>query len=223
MGPPDAAASKLIEPEKPQTPEKLEKPEKSEKSEKPAKAITTAPMPEIVALAPAADDAEQDAARPRLAVQRTEFGVDVGGANSVGGLRALWRGLLKSRSNAALTTLRPIIVIKEASNGLGMQLRLVAGPLDDAAAAAKICAGLIENERPCSTTVFDGQRLAMNADEPAAADKGVTDKPVAAKPAISRYSTRRRAFSKRAAVEEPAKKPDPPSTLSSFFRRQNSQ
>ena len=60
-------------------------------------------------------------------------------------------GLLKSRSNAALATLRPIIVIKESNNGLGMQLRLVAGPLSDAAAAAKICAALIENERACET------------------------------------------------------------------------
>ena len=222
MGPPDAAASKLIEPEKPDTPEKLDKPEKSEKS---AKVITATPMPAIVASAAPTGDAEQDAAKssPRLAVQRTEFGVDVGGANSVGGLRALWRGLLKSRSNAALTTLRPVIAIREGSNGLGMQLRLVAGPLDDAAAAAKICAGLIENERPCSTTVFDGQRLAMNTDEPAAAGKGVTDKPVAAKPATSRYSAHRRGFSKRVAVEEPAIKPDAPSTLSSFFRRQNPQ
>ena len=107
-------------------------------------AITAAPMPEVVASLPPADDAEADAsqAAPKLAVQRTEFGVDVGGANSVGGLRALWRGLLKSRSNAALATLRPIIVVKEGSNGLGMQLRLVAGPLGDAAAAAKICAAL---------------------------------------------------------------------------------
>ena len=68
----------------------------------------------------AAESASASAA-PRLAVQRTEFGVDVGGANSLPGLRALWRGLLKSRSNAALTTLRPIIVIKEGNNGLGMQ------------------------------------------------------------------------------------------------------
>src|SRR5206468_9931143 len=97
----------------------------------------------------AADDGVEpdEAAGSKLPVQRTEFGIDVGGANSVGGLRALWRGLLKSRSNAALTTLRPIIVIKEGRNGLGMQLRLVAGPLDDAAGAAKICAGLIESER----------------------------------------------------------------------------
>ena len=65
-----------------------------------------------------------------------------------------------------LTTLRPIIVIKEGNNGLGMQLRLVAGPISDAAAAAKICAAMIENDRPCTTTVFEGQRLAVNTDEP---------------------------------------------------------
>jgi hypothetical protein len=182
-------------------------------------------MPEVMASASPTDEAESDAAKslPKLPVQRTEFGVDVGGANSVGGLRALWRGLLKSRSNAALTTLRPIIVIREGSNGLGMQLRLVAGPLDDAAAAAKICAGLTENDRPCTTAVFDGQRLVMNADEAAVADKGATDKPVATRPATTRYFVHRHGPPKRVAVEEPAKKPDPPSGLSSFFRRQNSQ
>jgi hypothetical protein len=200
MAPPDPATTKLIEPEKP------------------AKAVTSAPMPETMASAPPADEAAPDEAEanpPKLAVQQTEFGVDVGGANSVGGLRALWRGLLKSRSNAALTTLRPIIVIKERNNGLGMQLRLVAGPLVDAAAAAKICATLIENERPCETTVFDGQRLAMKADQPVAGDKAGTSKPAAAKPA----NTHRRGVSKRAANDDAAKKPDPPSTLSSFFGR----
>ena len=123
-------------------------------------------MPDAVASIAPSDNAEPDASSatlPKVAVQRTEFGVDVGGANSVAGLRALWRGLLKSKSNAALTTLRPIIVVKEGNNGLGMQLRLVAGPLDDAAAAAKICAGLIESKRTCETTVFDGQRLAIKA------------------------------------------------------------
>jgi hypothetical protein len=217
MAPPDAAATKLTEPDKS---EKSEKSGKPDRPEKPAKIFSAAPMPEVVAAASPADNAEPDAAAttaPKLAVQRTEFGVDVGGANSVGGLRALWRGLLKSRSNAALTTLRPIIVIKEGNNGLGMQLRLVAGPLGDAAAAAKICAGLMESERSCETAVFDGQRLAMTADEPP-----ITDKPVGTKPAIAKPSSHRRGASRRVAVEEPAKKPDPPpSTLSSFFRRSN--
>jgi cell division septation protein DedD len=88
-----------------------------------------------------------------------------------------------------------------------MQLRLVAGPLGDAAAAAKICAGLIANDRSCETTVFDGQRLAMTTDEPAVAA------PKPAKPVA-----RRRSSSRRAAVEQPAPKPEP-STLSTWFSR----
>jgi hypothetical protein len=191
LAPPDTPTAKLIEPETP------------------AKTITAAPIPEVVASTAPAENAEPDDA-PRLAVQRTEFGVDVGGANSVGGLRALWRGLLKSRSNAALTTLRPIIVVKENNNGLGMQLRLVAGPLNDAAAAAKICATLIESQRPCETTLFDGQRLTKAEDSPAAV-----------KPA-----PRRRAPAKRAAIEEPPPKkpegsPTVTSTVSSLFSKRS--
>ena len=204
MAPPDAAASKLIEPEKPA------------KADKPAAEA----KPEQVAAAPPADNTETDASEaPKLAVQRTEFGVDVGGANSVGGLRALWRGLLKSRSNAALTTLHPIMVIRERSNGLGMQLRLVAGPLGDAATAAKICAGLIENERPCETTVFDGQRLSMNVDEPAAVETPAPDKAPVVKPAAVRSSSHRHSSAKRVENVEPAKKPDSPSGFSAFFSR----
>jgi hypothetical protein len=191
MAPPNAAAAKLIE------------------SGKAAKTITAAPMPEVVASASPADDAEANepqAEAPKLAVQQTEFGVDVGGANSVGGLRALWRGLLKSRSNEPLTALRPIIVVREGRTGLGMQLRLVAGPLSDAAAAAKVCALLIENARPCETTVFDGQRLAMKADEPAATAKPAT-------------VARTQSVPKRGANDEPPKKPDSPSNLSSLLSR----
>jgi len=205
MAPPDAAATKLVEPEKP------------------ADAATAAPAPPAPALVAAVSPAEDaksaapETASSKIAVQQTEFGVDVGGANSVGGLRALWRGLLKWKSNAALTTLQPIIVIKEGNNGLGMQLRLVAGPLKDAAAAAKICAGLIENERPCATTVFDGQRLAINADEPDADAKSGATRPDIVKPAAARPTARRRSIAKHVTNEEPPK-PEP-TTLSSFFSR----
>ena len=200
MAPPDPAAANLVEP--------VASP----------KTVTAAPMPEVVAAASPAEAAEPEnaAATPKLAVQRTEFGVDVGGANSLPGLRALWRGLLKSRSNAALTTLRPIVVIKEGSGGLGMQLRLVAGPISDAAAAAKICAAMTENDRSCATTVFEGQRLAVNADEPAAGPgakpQAAETKPAAAaKPAVRRHYAPR-----RAAKDEEAPKSEP-STLSRLF------
>jgi hypothetical protein len=187
LAPPDAPAGKLIP------------------SETPVSPITASPMPEVVASAQAADVAERDP--PKVAVQRTEFGVDVGSANSLGGLRALWRGLLKSRSNAPLAALRPIIVVKESNSGLGMQLRLVAGPLADAAAAAKICAVMIESERTCETTVFDGQRLSMKAEEVPA-------------PVVKPPASRRRGSAKRAVQEDPPKPETPTtSTLSSMFSR----
>jgi hypothetical protein len=198
MAPPDAAAGKLIEPDKDLKP------------------TATAPNAEVVASAPPADNAGSDISpiiTAGVAVQRTEFGVDVGGANSVGGLRALWRGLLKSRANAPLATLRPMIVIRESSNGLGMQLRLVAGPLSDAAAAAKICAGMMGNDRPCQTSVFEGQRLVMGAEDQAlAADPALT------KPAPPKHSGAWRRTARRVAVEEP-QKPEPPSTFSALFGR----
>jgi hypothetical protein len=190
MAPPDPAAGKLLEAPKSTT----------------ASIAVARPEADPPASASEAEAEELDAASAGVAaLQRTEFGVDVGTANSIAGLRALWRGLLKSRSNAALTTLRPIIVVKEGSNGLGMQLRLVAGPLSDAAAAAKICAGMGENNRPCEATVFEGQRLAIKAEDSDAKSPAV--KPVPRKRTVPKHI---------AAPEEPAK-PEPPSTMSTLF------
>jgi hypothetical protein len=222
MGPPDPAAGKLIE------------------ASTPPKTVTSAPLPEIAAVATKEipEEADADSAAPELVARRTEFGVDVGTANSIPGLRALWRGLLKSRVNAALTTLRPIIVIKENNNGLGMQLRLVAGPINDAAAAAKICASLTVSERGCTTAVFEGQRLSMGADDqPKVETRAGTEtkpasetkpeaKPVSeakpdpdAKPgSYSRFSGRHHYMSKRAPKEEAPPTPkQEPSTLSRLF------
>ena len=197
MAPPDPAAGRLVEPGKA------------------LGAVIASPIPDVVASTSTEPDA--DDAAPKISLQRTEFGVDLGTANSVNGLRALWRGLIKSRSNAPLVPLRPIIVIKEGTNGLGMQLRLVAGPLNDAGAAARICAVLTENKRHCETSIFDGQRLSVQSEDP----------PAAAKP-----TQHRRSLTKRAAttvvVEEAQTKPEAPpaapqSTLSSIFSRRNQQ
>ena len=152
MAPPDPAVSKLIQPDA---------------SEKKPEA---APAPTEVAAAPAKPPEATEAESPAIAVQQTRFAIDLGGANSVDGLRALWRGL--SKSNPEVAALRPIIMIREGNNGLGMQLRLGAGPLVNAAAAAKLCAGLAENDRHCETTVFDGQRLSMRGGSEKAQDRG---------------------------------------------------
>ncbi len=193
MSPPDAAASKLMQPEKTAQPK-----------------AETAPPPEAAAVVAAKEPEAADADLPKIPVQRTEFAVDLGSANSIGGLRALWRGLTKA--NPELAALRPIIMIRESNTGFGMQLRLGAGPLADAAAAAKICAALAESQRGCESTVFDGQRLAMKGEE--------TSGPAATRPAQQqhRHSSAKRAKNEK--VEEPPPpKPEPPSTLSSFFGR----
>ena len=125
-----------------------------------------------------------------------------------------------------------------------MQLRLGAGPLINAAAAAKLCAGLAENDRHCETTVFDGQRLSMRGQEKAQ-DKGsdksseknqdaVPQAEIAPTPSAKpeKPQHRRSYTSKRSKREEPAPAAPAPqptpakpetastgSTLSSFFRR----
>jgi len=189
MGPPDPAAGRLVEPPKAANP-----------------GASPAPVADAMASAAQKENNSSEAVSAKLPVQRTEFAVDLGSANSVNGLRALWRGL--SKSNAELAELRPIIVVKEGNTGLGMQLRLAAGPLHDAAAAAKICAALVESERTCETTVFDGQRLALSADD--------AQPPLGAKsaPAMKSYPYRRNA--PRHGANEPPPKPES-SSLSSLW------
>lgn len=131
----------------------------------PDTAAMPTPSPIVTAAIPPAIANDADAAA-EVPVAKTEFGVDLGTASSIEGLRALWRGV-QSSNRKLMAPLRPIIAIKERS-GLGMQLRLIAGPLTDAAAAARICAVLSENDRPCETAFFDGQRLTPASEFPAA-------------------------------------------------------
>src|SRR3954464_7361064 len=238
MAPPDPAAPKLVQPESTEkTTEKA-----AEKKPDPA------PAPIEVAAAPAKPPEAAESEAPAIAVQQTRFAIDLGGANSLEGLRALWRGVTKS--NPEIAALRPIIMIKEGNTGLGMQLRLGAGPLINAAAAAKLCAGLAENDRHCETTVFDGQRLSMRGGQEKGqeknqdkgqeknADKNQDSVPQAETapapaPAAKPEKRRRSYSSKRSSKREepapppaaqPAAQPKPEtasagSTLSSFFRR----
>ncbi|HEY0330971.1 MAG TPA: hypothetical protein VGC77_17965 [Rhodopseudomonas sp.] len=160
LGPPEPSAAKLIEP-----------------AAAPAAAAPPAAAPPVVA----AVDAEPNESDTAVATRRTEFGVDLGGANSVEGLRILWQRLLKS--NASLTALRPLLVVKERSSGAGMQLRLIAGPIGDASTAAKLCAGLAAADRYCETATYDGQRLSAGTAPPA-------PPPAAARPSRKRTSAR---------------------------------
>ena len=196
MGPPDPAAPKLIE-----------APKQTAAVASPASPPAASPKPEVLAAIPAEEPKDETAEEAQTNVQRTEFAVDLGSANSVGGLRALWRTVVAS--NTALKTLTPIILVRENKNGLGAQLRLAAGPLQDAATAAKICAALAGAKRGCETTVYDGQRLAMAGGEIKPLPSAHLDGP-GAKPAETK-----RTWTRRAKKDEPPQ-PKPPG-ISSWF------
>jgi len=159
LAPPDPAAGKLLEPPPPPATAPPQAPE-APTALAPA---PPAPMPAPAALPVVASTAEPDpppsVPLPAIPAQRSEFGIDLGSANSLDGLRAIWQRLTKA--NKTLGALHPIVVVKE--RGSNMQLRLVAGPISDAATAAKLCAGMAAADYFCETTVYDGQRLSMPA------------------------------------------------------------
>jgi hypothetical protein len=131
-----------------------------------AVALTQRPTPENAA-APAEDvtssigAASSDAPpRERASASRTEFGVDLGNANNLDGLRTLWANT-RQRHATPLDGLRPIVQLRERPRPAPLELRLVAGPVANAAAAARLCATLVASGALCQPAVFDGQRLAV--------------------------------------------------------------
>jgi hypothetical protein len=93
-------------------------------------------------------------------VTATDFGVDLGGASSVNGLRTLWIGL-KTKHAQLLNGLWPIMSVRDRAKAGPVELRLVAGPLPDAKLAAQLCASFAGEGVACQPAVFDGQRLAL--------------------------------------------------------------
>ncbi len=123
------------------------------------------------------------------------------------GLRALWSGVRKSHPSQ-FAALRPVLTIRQSKNGLGLQVHVVAGPIADAAAAAKLCAMLAADDRECETAVFDGQRLMPDTDD-------VKKKPAAA-PRLSRRKQAQREPSPPPSAP-PAQPADGKSSMLSFF------
>ena len=96
---------------------------------------------------------------PGSAVTKTEFGLDLGGASTVEALRTAWTAALR-RHGALLEGLRPVVNMRDRPRPGGPDLRLIAGPLANAATAARLCATMTAAGAICAPAVFDGQRLA---------------------------------------------------------------
>lgn len=91
---------------------------------------------------------------------RTAFGVDIGTGANVTALRNVWNAL--KRNHAALFDgLHPVITVRDGTRAGSVELRLVVGPLGNAAAAARLCGNLANAGLSCQPAIFDGQRLAL--------------------------------------------------------------
>ncbi len=93
-------------------------------------------------------------------VIRTEFGVDLAGESTIEGLRARW-SQLRAQQSAQLDGLRPLVNIRDSQKPGAVELRLIAGPLSNANAAARLCVTLGNAGLDCKPTVFEGQRLTL--------------------------------------------------------------
>jgi hypothetical protein len=97
---------------------------------------------------------------PQAAPAKPEFGLDLGGANTMEGLRALWT-TARQRHGTLLEGLRPIVYLRERARPGVVDMRLVAGPIPNAATAARMCATLVAAGAICQPSPYDGQRLAV--------------------------------------------------------------
>jgi hypothetical protein len=96
---------------------------------------------------------------PEATPARTEFGVDLGGGPSIASLRAAWNQIRRNHG-ALLDGLRPVVGVRDG-RASQTELRLIVGPIGNAATAAKLCATLAAAGLSCQPTTFEGQRLAL--------------------------------------------------------------
>jgi hypothetical protein len=109
------------------------------------------PVPPVSVPAPA----------PAQSVTKQEFGLDMGNAGSVEALRTAWTIALRKHGRL-LQGLHPVVQMRERPRGGGTEFRLIAGPLPNAASAARICAAMTAAGAICQPSVFEGQRLALH-------------------------------------------------------------
>jgi hypothetical protein len=99
------------------------------------------------------------ATEARPAVTRTEFGIDLGSAATVAAAKEIWLAV-KAQHGPLIGKLQP--AVSNRANRAGVkEMRVIIGPLANAAAAAKLCAALGAADVMCSATTFSGERLAI--------------------------------------------------------------
>lgn len=111
------------------------------------------------------------------------FGADLGGAKSIAAIRSFWRSMSK-KYPVLLGKAQPLMAMRERKNGLGMELRLIAGPLMDQGMALNLCRELEKaGHGNCAPAPYDGQRIeASNASLTPDANSLAPGRPESVKP-----------------------------------------
>jgi hypothetical protein len=112
------------------------------------------PLPPVrVAAAPASEPAAEPPPPAKL-----EYGIDLGGAASIEVLRIHWAAM-KANYGPLLAGLHPVAT-QHTKTPTGVTYRLVAGPLPNAAEAARLCARFPVTRTGCRPAKFSGVQLA---------------------------------------------------------------
>src|SRR5262249_17277583 len=81
------------------------------------------------------------------------FAVDLGSATTVNTLGAHWSSM-RAAHPAILEGMRPLVSVRQSSRPGFTEFHLVAGPIADADAAAKMCQLLLAARVPCRPSTF---------------------------------------------------------------------
>ncbi len=120
----------------------------------PADPVVTGSIPQ----SPPDEPAGRSAVASDGPAARTLFGVDLGTAQSVDRVQARWTALV-DLFGPVLEGLEPRVELRRAEGG-AIELRLIAGPFDDAEAAVKLCASVRTDHTICEPRPFAGEPLA---------------------------------------------------------------
>jgi hypothetical protein len=89
----------------------------------------------------------------------TEFGLDLGGAPTVDGIRQRWT-TVKASFGPLLSGMYPLAARERRAGATGY--RLVVGPLPNSMAATGLCAHFAAARTPCRAAKYDGEQIAQH-------------------------------------------------------------
>lgn len=109
---------------------------------------------------PATIKAAADSTAPAPSPSHMQFGIDIGSGLTIAALRMRWAAI-RTAHPQFFEGMEPIVGVKEIPRSNRIELRLIAGPIDQPGAAARLCGQLSLLGLYCQPTIFDGQHLAL--------------------------------------------------------------